>query len=87
MTCASNRLDELQAQGWTMQFMADEPRLSEAVEEYQNLGFEVHLEDVDPLACAQSQGCTSCFQNPEVAKNFKIIFTRPAGGGLEGDLF
>lgn len=87
MTCASSRLSELQAQGWTMQFMTDEPRLSEAVEEYQNLGFEVHLEAVDPEACAQSEGCASCFENPEVAKNFKIIFTRPRGRSPENHIF
>lgn len=78
MTCSSSREKELAAQGWTMQFMTDEPRLSEAVGEYRDLGFEVHLEPVDPVACQEAEGCTVCFQNPEVAAQFKIIFTRPA---------
>lgn len=69
------------SQGWKKQFMTNEPRLSEAVEEYRSLGFEVHLENVDPQACAASEGCTSCFERPEVAAQFKIIFTRPGGTG------
>lgn len=30
--------------GWTKQFTTDEPRLSEAVELYKSLGYEVRLE-------------------------------------------
>jgi hypothetical protein len=68
--------------------MANEPRLSEAVEEYTALGFQVHLEPVDPAACANGPGCTACFEMPEVAAQFKIIFTRPgAGAGGGDDLF
>lgn len=59
--------------------MADEPRLSEAVEEYHNLGFEVHLEAVDPRACADSGKCAACFKSPDAAGRFKIIFTRRQG--------
>lgn len=65
------------AQGWKKQFLANEPRLSEAVEEYRGLGFEVHLETVDPQACAASQGCSSCFEATEEAEQFRVIFTRP----------
>ncbi len=87
MSCSAERESQLLAKGWTRQFMANEPRLSEAVEEYKRLGFEVHLEPVDPRACASSGECTICFQEPEVAEQFKIIFTRPArGGGEAGDL-
>ena len=38
----------LNKEGWTRQFTSDEPRLSEAVELYKSLGFEVHLEPVVP---------------------------------------
>lgn len=79
MSCSSQRENQLAAEGWTRQFMTNEPRLSEAVEEYTALGFQVHLEPVDPTACAGGSGCDSCFQAPEVAAQFKIIFTRPAG--------
>jgi len=76
VTCSSQREAQLLAQGWVKQFMSDEPRLSEMVEEYIALGFQVHLEPVDPVACAGGSGCTACFEMPEVAAKFKIIFTR-----------
>jgi hypothetical protein len=72
-----SREAELASQGWVRQFTANEPRLSEAVAEYQALGFEVHLEPFDPAARGQN-GCTACFDQPEVASQFKIIYTRLA---------
>ena len=39
---------ELEKEGWSRQFTSDEPRLSEAVELYKSLGFEVHLEPIVP---------------------------------------
>lgn len=78
MTCSARREALLLAQGWKKQFLADEPRLSEAVAQYLQLGFQVHLEDVDPAACREAGGCASCYQQPEMAARFKIIFTRPA---------
>lgn len=75
------------ARGWKKQFLANEPRLSEAVEQYRSLGFEVHLEAVDPQACAASGGCTSCFEAPEVAEQFRVIFTRPGNKAGDQDLF
>ena len=63
----------LVADGWTRQFSASEPRLSEAVESYQEIGMEVRLEPVDT---APSDGtCTVCMaENPEYVK---VIYTRP----------
>jgi hypothetical protein len=86
LTCSSEKEAQLKAEGWVKQFMTNEPRLSEAVEEYRGLGFEVHLEAVDPAACASGSGCASCFEMPEAAAQFKIIFTRPTsrGGGERG---
>lgn len=81
MTCSAQRETQLMTKGWTRQFTTDEPRLSEAVAEYQDLGLEVHLEPVDPATCAQDSECTACFEQPEAADRFKIIFTRPAPGG------
>ncbi|MCF8032092.1 MAG: hypothetical protein K9K66_02480 [Desulfarculaceae bacterium] len=81
MSCSARREAQLSAQGWVKQFMADEPRLSEAVEEYRALGFEVHLEPVDPVACGQEGGCTACFSEPEAAARLKIIFTRSGASG------
>ena len=77
MTCSSERQTELISQGWTRQFMASEPRLSEFVQEYLELGFEVILEPVDPAACQGGGQCTACFQQPEAAASLKVVFTRP----------
>lgn len=35
---------ELERQGWIRRFVTDEPRLSEAVELYESIGYEVRLE-------------------------------------------
>lgn len=66
------RHQELEKAGWVKQFTADEPRLSEAVEEYQELGFEVLLEPLDPLETAGE--CTSCFMGS--CDRYKVIYTR-----------
>ncbi len=86
MSCSAEKEAALLAEGWKKQFMAGEPRLIEAVEAYRDLGFEVHLEAVDPQACADSEGCTSCFEVPEVADQFKIIFTRRSDKANNEDL-
>lgn len=79
------RIQELEKQGWVKQFVASEPRLSEAVELYKELGFEVHLEPLpagqECDACAGPEGaekgeCRVCFEGFEHL--YKIIFTRPA---------
>ena len=63
---------ELTAQGWERQFSASEPRLSEAVEEYRALGFEVRVEPID--ACPADGTCTACLaENPGLVK---VIYTR-----------
>jgi hypothetical protein len=82
----SSRLDVLKKEGWTRQFVASEPRLSEAVAVYKELGFEVHLEplpsggeaEILPLIDSRD-GCAKCFEgSPE---QYKIIFTRPTAKG------
>jgi hypothetical protein len=83
---ASSRLDELKRDGWTRQFVASEPRLSEAVALYEESGFEVHLESLSsgcepgllPLIHS-GDGCTNCFEGFE--DQYKIIFTRPGRDG------
>ena len=57
--------------GWEKQATYDEPRLSEMVEMYKEIGLEVHLEPFDP---ENEAGCTGCMQlTPE---KFKTIYTR-----------
>jgi hypothetical protein len=73
------REDELIAAGWERRFIACEPRLSEMMAMYKEIGFEVHLEpipDKDELngAGCEESGCTVCFDvDPQ---RYRIIFTR-----------
>lgn len=63
---------ELIAEGWERCFIADEPRLSEAVETYRELGFDVAL--VSPPS--DDEACTECMtQDPG---RYSLIFIRKA---------
>ena len=66
-----SREEELQREGWVKRFTTDEPRLSEAVEEYKEIGFEVLLEPVD----TSSEECTGCIT--AFSDRYKTIYTRP----------
>ena len=73
------REEELIAAGWERRFIACEPRLSEMVATYKEIGFEVLLEplpskeEMSQSGCEES-GCTACFDaDPE---RYRIIFTR-----------
>jgi hypothetical protein len=66
------REKELQKEGWEKRFTIDEPRLSEMVEQYKELGFEVLLEPVD----ISSEECTTCITNPAFRDRYKTIYTR-----------
>lgn len=77
--------DGLERQGWVRQFVASEPRLSEAVALYKESGFEVHLEpypnNPDGGTCSGPEPgdrseCRTCFKGFE--DRYKIIYTRPA---------
>jgi hypothetical protein len=65
------REEELKKEGWTKRFMMDEPRLSEAVVQYEEIGFEVLLEPVD----TESGECTSCMT--AFSDRYKTLYTRP----------
>ena len=76
------REEELTAAGWEKRFAACEPRLSETVAMYEEIGFEVHLEplpskeEMDAESC-ESSGCTACFDAD--SDRYRIIYTRRAG--------
>lgn len=78
-----SREDELISKGWERRFIACEPRLSEMVDTYVEIGLEVHLEplpDIDKSeatdsSCAE-RGCTVCYDADR--ERYKIIFTRPS---------
>jgi len=63
---------DAQASGWKRNFVADEPRLSEMIETYQELGFEVITVPIS----LDSADCNECMkQSPE---KFQVIYTRKA---------
>ena len=66
-----SRQDELIQAGWTRQATYDEPRLTEMIEVYEELGFEVRVEPFEPDGQAECEACMA--QHPE---RFKTIYTR-----------
>ena len=69
--------EKLIKEGWEKQATYDDPRLSEMVETYEEIGLEVHLE---PFNTENETGCTGCMQlMPDL---FKTIYTR---GKVEKD--
>ena len=75
----TKREEELLAAGWEKRFVAIEPRLQEAVELYEEIGFEVLLEplpteeELKGAGCEES-GCTACFDVDR--ERYRIIYTR-----------
>ena len=65
------RKEALDHQGWERQATYDEPRLSEMVETYREIGLEVYLED---FHSDEEPGCTNCMA--ATPKKFKTIYTR-----------
>jgi hypothetical protein len=64
------REEELKKEGWEKRFTIDEPRLSEMVEQYKEVEFEILLEPVD----TSSEECTSCIS--AFHDRYKTIYTR-----------
>jgi len=75
------REEELITAGWERRFIACEPRLSEMVEMYKEIGLKVHLEplptkeEMETEACTDSD-CTVCFDVDR--EHYRIIFTKSA---------
>ena len=83
MSKEQSKMEKLESEGWERKFVADEPRLSEAVELYKQAGFEVHLEPLSAVEKSDAedencQECRICFEGIE--DNYKVIFTRPHRG-------
>ena len=64
------REEELRKEGWEKRFTIDEPRLSEMVEQYKDLGFEVLLDPVE----TSSEQCTTCIE--AFRDRYRTIYTR-----------
>ena len=63
--------EKLIKEGWEKKATYDDPRLSEMVQVYEEIGLEVHLE---PFNAENEIGCTGCMQfMPDL---FKTIYTR-----------
>jgi len=61
-----------ESHGWIERNIAEEPRLTELVEFYEELGYKVMLKDISQ-EFLNSEQCNTCLlQNPE---KYKIIFT------------
>ena len=77
---AINREAELKQAGWEKRHSACEPRLSESVELYQSMGFEVLLE---VLPAVNDEGsCQVCLQADR--DQYRVIYTRKTDR-LRGD--
>ncbi len=63
--------EELISEAWKKQATYDDPRLSEMVEMYKEIGLAVHLE---PFNTANEKGCTGCMAL--FADQLKTIYTR-----------
>lgn len=71
---AMNNPEELLREGWEQQGVYDEPRLSELIETYEEIGFEVLLQPFQPLDPFDGPGCTACMEaSPE---RYKTVYTR-----------
>lgn len=71
---------EAKGEGWVRQFVADEPRLSEAVKLYESLGYEVKLEPATPSEVGEV--CKSCVLAE--CDKYKVIYIRPKKAGESG---
>jgi len=62
---------DLIAEGWTRRFVAAPVRLKEAVELYESMGYEMHLEPLMPEELmAECEGCRLA------VALFRVIYTR-----------
>jgi len=68
--------EELKKEGWVKRTTIGEPRLSEIVNEYKSLGFEVHLEPVN--LDEMDEECRRCYGNE--ADKFKTVYVRKRRG-------
>ena len=63
---------------WKRRMVASEPRLSEIVEMYESLGYEVKLVPLDPSDPGwDEEECTACLEDPAEAERTRVVYTRP----------
>ena len=64
--------EHLKKQGWNRQFVTDEPRLTEAVQLYKQLGYQVKLEQATYEEV--NQMCANCLEDD--CQRYKTIYIR-----------
>ncbi|MBI1905667.1 MAG: hypothetical protein HYS20_05410 [Rhodocyclales bacterium] len=75
---------ELLKEGWIKQTTIGEPRLSEVVENYKTLGYEVHVEEFRDQA--NGDGCTTCFDaGKEMGQVYGTVYIRKRGDTPQQD--
>ena len=67
-----------QIDGWEARFIGQEPRLSEIIEMYREIGYEVLVEEFSSSSCDSC--CKSCFDESSVPQ--MVVYTRK-GNGVE----
>ena len=65
------REEELARSGWKKLGVYDEPRLSELVSMYEEIGFEVKIE---PTLLEEMSGCNKCMEQNLI--QYKTLYTR-----------
>ena len=83
----------LQQQGWILRTTIGEPRLTEVVENYRAMGYEVHVErfgtaTADTAGKAQAESCTVCFVAADKSKASQVwgsVYVRPGGSADKND--
>lgn len=74
--------DRLLREGWRRITTIGEPRLSEIVETYKTLGYDVHVENWE----TDGEDCTSCLDEDQAAgKVLGTVYTRRTDGEPQED--
>ncbi|OHC70475.1 MAG: hypothetical protein A3H93_13960 [Rhodocyclales bacterium RIFCSPLOWO2_02_FULL_63_24] len=82
---ATSPEDTLLRDGWVRQTTIGEPRLSEIVQNYKTMGFEVHVEEFK----TEGDGCNTCFDaGQEMGFMYGTVYVRKRSGpASEDELF
>ncbi|MCX7857625.1 MAG: hypothetical protein N2513_06560 [Deltaproteobacteria bacterium] len=82
----TKREKELIEKGWERRMVACEPKLSEIIELYKEIGFEVHTEplwDVEQsdISECDNEECMACYELDK--EKYRIIYTRRKSNDLD----
>lgn len=75
-TAAASEEARLLKEGWVKQTTIGEPRLSEIVENYKAMGYEVYVKEYQ----SQGAGCNTCFDaGKEMGDVYGDVYIRKSG--------